>query len=197
MTDEVEALPAKQNRFDTRAFAVMTLAVAALIIAFRATGRLWWCKCGQPFLFSGDINSMHNSQHVFDAYSLSHVLHGIVFFYAIFLLGRRLPMVWKLAIAIVIEVAWEILENSPIIIDRYRAGTIAVGYEGDTVANSLSDVVMALLGFLIARRVGWKGSLAFFIAVELLMLWWIKDNLTLNVLMILAPIPAVKEWQGS
>jgi hypothetical protein len=175
----------------------MAAMLALLVIAFRLTGRLWWCKCGQFFLYSGDINSMHNSQHLIDAYSISHVLHGILFFYAIHLCAKRLSITWKIAMAMVIETGWEILENSPLIIDRYRAGTIAVGYEGDTVANGLSDVVMALLGFMLARYIGWKGSLAFFVASELFMLWWIRDNLTLNVLMILWPIPAVREWQAS
>lgn len=197
MSQVYEPLPLAKSRFDPLAICTIIATLLALVIVFRMTGRLWWCKCGEFFLYSGDINSMHNSQHVIDPYSLSHVLHGILFFYAIWLVGRRLPMIWKLAIAILIETGWEILENSPIIINRYRAGTISIGYEGDTIANSLSDVVMAVLGFLLAKQIGWKGSIAFFIASELFMLWWIKDNLLLNVLMILCPIQAVKQWQAS
>lgn len=175
---------------------MMIACLSVLVVVFRLTGRLWWCKCGEFFLWSGDINSMHNSQHVLDPYSISHVLHGIIFYFAIVLVGSRWRLGWKLAAAIAIETGWEILENSPLIINRYRAGTIAIGYEGDTIANSLSDVVMAMLGFLFARQVGWKGSVALFVASELLMLWWIRDNLTLNVLMILYPLPAVKAWQA-
>ncbi len=197
MTQVNEPLPPAKSRLDPFAIGTIVAALLALVLVFRMTGRLWWCKCGEFFLYSGNINSMHNSQHVIDAYSLSHVLHGILFFYAIWLLGRRLPAIWKLAIAVLIETGWEILENSPIIINRYRAGTISIGYEGDTIANSLSDVLMAVLGFLLARKIGWKGSVAFFIASELFMLWWIKDNLFLNVLMILYPVPAVKQWQAS
>lgn len=189
--------PKTTDRLDPRAVAIMIASLVVLVVVFRLTGRLWWCKCGEFFLWSGDINTMHNSQHVIDPYSLSHILHGIIFYYGIMLIGSRWRLGWKLAAAILIETGWELLENSPIIINRYRAGTIAIGYEGDTVINSLSDVVMAMLGFLFARRFGWKASVTAFLASELFMLWWIRDNLTLNVLMILCPLPAVKAWQAS
>ncbi len=196
MTDAETAAPTPY-RIDPRAYLVIAAAITFLIVDFRLHGRLWWCKCGEPFLVSLNINSMHNSQHLIDPYSLSHVLHGVIFFYVIQLFAPRVIISWRIAIATLIEISWEILENSPIIIERYRAATISLGYEGDTVANSLSDVAMAMMGFVIAWQIGWKWSVAFFVASELFMLWWIRDNLTLNVLMLIHPIQAVKHWQAA
>lgn len=195
MSDESDA-PATPRRIDPRAYLVIAIALGFLIAYFRLHGRLWWCKCGEPFLVSLDINSMHNSQHIIDPYSLSHVLHGVIFYFAVTLLAPKMLLSWRVAIATLVEIGWEILENSPIIIERYRAATISLGYEGDTVANSISDVAMAMIGFFLAAKIGWKWSLVFFVASELFMLWWIRDNLTLNVLMLVHPLQAVKQWQA-
>ena len=190
-------LPIPAHRFDARAPLVIALAVVFLIAKFLLDGRLWWCECGRPFIYSGEINSQHNSQHIVDPYSISHILHGVIFFFAIMPFARHVSLLWRLTIATIIEIGWELLENSPVIIDRYRAATISLGYEGDTIANSLSDVAMAMIGFLIAWRIGWKWSVAFFLASELFMLWWIRDNLFLNVLMLIHPIDAVRHWQAA
>lgn len=179
------------------AWTLSVITALLLAVALRIEGRVWWCNGGEAYLYSNDINSMHNSQHLLDPYTISHVLHGLLFFFAIRWLWPKLAVPWQLWVAISIEVAWEVAENSPIVINRYRAATMALGYEGDSVANSVGDLLAAVVGFLIAWRVGWKVSLALFVASELIMLWWIKDNLTLNVIMLLFPIDAIRRWQGA
>lgn len=173
-------------------FSVVLLAVAYL----RWQGRVWWCQQGDWSPISIVVNSPHNSQHVFDAYSLSHVLHGVLFYGFFWLLRRRMTLSWRLLAASAVEIAWEMLENSPIIINRYRAATISLGYEGDSIINSLGDVASFLVGFYIARVMGLWWSIAVFVVVELAMLWIMRDNLALNVLMLLWPIDAIRRWQA-
>ena len=173
-------------------FALLLIAVTYL----RWQGRVWWCQCGRWYPISLHVNSQHNSQHLFDPYSLSHVLHGILFFGLLCFFRRRLSLGVRAALAATIEIGWEMLENSPIIINRYRAATIALGYTGDSIANSLGDIASFVLGFYIARKLGLWRSIAIFVAVELLMLWTMRDNLTLNVLMLLWPIDAIRKWQS-
>jgi hypothetical protein len=140
---------------------------------------------------------MHNSQHLCDAYSLSHVLHGILFFGVLWLFRRRLSLNARAVIASAIEIGWEMLENSPIVINRYRAATVSLGYTGDSIINSLGDIASFVLGFYLARKLGLWKSVALFLVVELLMLWLMRDNLMLNVLMLLWPIDAVRKWQSA
>jgi hypothetical protein len=166
------------------------------VLALRIEGRLWWCACRTPTPFSTRVASSHNSQHLLDPYSFSHLLHGIIFYWALRLLLPRARVATLLLIALLIEAGWEVLENSPIIIARYRAATASLGYSGDTIVNSVGDILSCLLGFFLAQRVGWKWSIALFIAIELIMLGLIRDNLTLNVIMLLWPIEAIKQWQG-
>ncbi|MEK7127967.1 MAG: DUF2585 family protein [Patescibacteria group bacterium] len=147
----------------------------------------WW---------DGDVWSSENSQRVADAYSFSHIIHGILFFGFLFWVARRLPLKYRFLIALIIEASWELLENSPLIINRYRAVTIALGYVGDSVLNSVADVGMAALGFLIARFSKIWVSIALIIAMELGCLFWVRDNLTLNVLMLVSPVESVRVWQS-
>jgi hypothetical protein len=176
---------------------VLIAAVLGLAVVYlRWQGRIWWCECGGWSPVSVVVHSQHNSQHLFDAYSLSHVLHGILFFGVLWPFRKYLSLNTRAAIAAMIEIGWELLENSPIIIDRYRAATISLGYAGDSIANSLADVFSFVVGFYLARKLGLWWSVAVFIAVELLMLWLMRDNLTLNVLMLLWPIDAVRKWQA-
>ena len=176
---------------------VFVIALTALAVVYlRWQGRVWWCACQQLKPISLHVNSMHNSQHLFDAYSLSHLLHGLVFFGALWLFRRRVDLPWRCAIAAVIEIGWEMLENSPIIINRYRTATMALGYSGDSIVNSMGDIASFLLGFWIAKKVGLWRCIAVFLAVELAMLWLMRDNLTLNVLMLLWPIDAIRQWQS-
>jgi hypothetical protein len=171
--------------------------IGVSVVYLHWAGRVWWCACRTPTPFSADVGSMHNSQHLFDPYSFSHLLHGIIFYSALWLIPqtRRLSVGWQLAIANAVELGWELIENSPIVIDRYRSATAALGYSGDSIVNSGGDLISCAAGFLVARWLGWKGSLAIVLIVELTMLYLIKDNLALNVLMLLWPIDAIRAWQ--
>lgn len=172
--------------------AALLVTAAAILLAM---GRPPICTCGRVELWHGALDS-GNSQHLIDWYSPSHLIHGLLFYAAGYLLLRRWPVETRYLVALAIEAAWEILENSPIIIDRYRAATIALGYEGDSVLNSLSDIGFMSLGFWLARRLPVPASIALAIAFELLTLATIRDNLTLNVLMLVWPIEAIRIWQG-
>ena len=169
------------------------LVVAALLL--RSQGRIWFCSCGYVLLWAGDIWSADNSQHIFDPYSFTHILHGFGFFWLLYLIVPRLSLGWRLWIALLIESAWEVAENSSAIIDRYREATLALGYNGDTILNSLSDILLCGFGFWLARRMGWKLTLALFIATEVILAFWIRDGLLLNMLMLIHPIESIKAWQ--
>lgn len=169
--------------------------VVVLIVAMSLEGRVWFCGCGSWNPVVLDINSQHCSQHVFDAYSTSHVLHGVLIFGGLWLWRGRISAAWRLWGCLLIESAWEVLENSPLVIDRYRTATIALGYTGDSITNSLSDLACCLGGYLLASAWSWRQSVVFFVAVELLMVWSIKDSLVLNVVMLVWPLEAIKRWQ--
>jgi len=154
------------------------------------------CTCGYVELWHGALDS-GNSQHIADWYSLSHVIHGFLFYAGAWVVMRRQPIGPRLALAVLVECVWEILENSPVIIDRYRAATIALGYSGDSILNSMSDVGMMTLGFLFAARAPVWVTVCAGVALELIALAVIRDNLTLNVLMLVWPIQAVKVWQSA
>ena len=175
------------------------LAIGATLLAM---GRVPICSCGTVKLWWGVVQSAENSQHIADWYSFSHVIHGLLFYFFAHLLWRRWkwfggkPAAWALPIAVAFEGLWELLENSPIIIDRYRAVTVSFGYEGDSVLNSLSDIGFMALGFWIATKLPWRASLVLALAFELFTLAMIRDNLTLNVLMLVWPLDAVRQWQA-
>jgi hypothetical protein len=170
--------------------------VIALVVCLRLEQRLWWCACGQFNLWSGDVWGQHNSQHLFDPYAFTHVLHGVGFWFILRLLFPQMKTVWQATLVLFLEAAWEVLENSPMVIDRYRNATAAQGYLGDTLFNALGDLTACMAGYFLAHRIGWKWSLAFFITTELIMAWWIRDNLLLNIVMLVWPIDAIKAWQG-
>ena len=171
----------------------LLLATAAALLAL---GRSLICPCGTVRLWHGTVQSAENSQQLLDWYSLTHLVHGLLFYLASSILLRRWPVHRRLVAAVSVEAAWEILENSPIIIDRYRAVTMAWGYAGDSILNSLSDIGCMILGFVLAWRLPWRASLLLGVGCELLALFAIRDNLALNVLMLVWRINAVRVWQA-
>lgn len=178
------------------AWALAAAIVAASGVGLWLEGQRWWCAGGGAALWISDIWSSHNSQHVGDPYSLTHFSHGLIFYALLMLPGvRRLAFAWRLCIGTLIEAAWEVTENTDMVINRYRETTLALGYTGDTIANSLGDTGFFIAGFVVARLVGWRWALAIVAALELVLLAWIRDNLTLNVVMLLWPIEAIKQWQ--
>jgi len=174
--------------------ALVPLFIATALV-LRLEGRLWICSCGKLFLWIGQACSSNTSQHFLDPYSFTHVLHGFLFFWLIRWLAPRLNSNWQLTLAIAIEAAWEILENTNFIIERYRTATAAVGYTGDTVVNSLGDILCCTAGFIIARRLGFRRSLIAFLLMELVLILWIRDSLLLEILMLIVPIDLIRTWQ--
>jgi len=175
------------------------LAAAAIVVGAAVTllamGRPLICACGHVALWHGAVDA-GNSQHLLDWYSPSHLIHGLIFYAATWALLRRMPFRWRLVAALIVEAGWEIVENSPWIIDRYRTATIALGYTGDSVVNSLSDIGCMAAGFWLARRLPVTGAVTLAVGLELLTLWVIRDNLTLNVLMLVWPVAAIRQWQA-
>ena len=182
-----------QNR---RGFLIASLIAMLACALLYLMARPPICTCGRIELWHGALDS-GNSQHIADWYSLSHVIHGFLFYAAVWALMRRSSLGSRLAVAVAVESFWEILENSPIIIDRYRTATIALGYSGDSILNSMSDIGMMTLGFLFAARVRVRWTILTGIALELMSLYAIRDNLTLNIVMLAWPIEALKSWQSS
>ncbi|MGQ0627055.1 MAG: DUF2585 family protein [Phycisphaerales bacterium] len=168
---------------------VLTGVVLALL------GRRGWCACGEWSLWKGDVWTSHCSQHVADPYSITHVSHGLLLYFPARWLLRRVPEQWRLIVIAAIAAAWEIAENTPWVIDRYRSATMSLDYLGDSVANSLSDMLCCVAGCFIARLIGLWRTLALFAATEVFLLWYMRDNLTLNVIMLLFPLEAIKQWQ--
>jgi hypothetical protein len=177
------------------ALAALFLFAAAAVIEL-ALGRHPICTCGSIDLWVGARDSAKTSQMIADWYSLSHIVHGLLFYGALWLIARRYAIELRFVIALLIEAGWEVIENTPLVIDRYRATTAALGYSGDSVLNSMSDILMMCIGFLLARRLPvWVAVLAV-IVLELVPLFAIRDNLTLNVWMLLAPSRSVQAWQA-
>ena len=175
--------------------------VTALIIALAAGYLLWigrepYCECGYVKLWHGQVFSSENSQHISDWYTPSHIIHGMLFFGALWLVARRLSLGWRLAIATLVECAWEVVENSDAVIERYRTVTISLDYFGDSVLNTVSDVLAMVLGFFLASRLPIWATVAFILLAEATTILLIRDGLVLNVLMLTYPMDSVAAWQA-
>ena len=169
------------------------LLVAA--ITLRVQGRLWICSCGYVAFWCGDINSPENSQQLFDPYTFTHVIHGFLFAALVYLMRPKWDASWKFVGALSLEALWEVIENSAYIIERYRSETVSLGYTGDTIVNSFGDLIACLVGVLIARKLGAVRTLALTVAIEIVLLIAVRDNLTLNIIMLLFPNDAIRTWQ--
>lgn len=181
----------------TRFWLVVTAVIILVqVISQYLMGRIWICECGYVKLFEAGVNTPGNSQHLFDWYTPSHIIHGFLFYGLGWLIMRRKPLAARLALSALMEAAWEILENSPIIINRYRSATMAVGYTGDSILNSGMDMVSMIAGFFFAARAPVWLTIVIAIIFEIVTAIVIRDNLTLNVVMLVWPIEAVKVWQG-
>jgi hypothetical protein len=172
------------------------LIVSSAALVLHLQGRMWVCDCAGVRAWTSDAWNSETSQHLFDPYSLTHLLHGFAFCGLLALAAPRPARRWRLCLAVALESLWEIIENTNAVIDRYRETTAALGYAGDTVLNSVGDIVACGVGFVVARRLGWRRTLAAFALVELVLIFWIRDSLTLNVLMLLHPSEAIKAWQA-
>jgi len=198
-----EAQPTTEKHRWGLAFTLVLGMIAAAAIVLRAKGRIWWCASGDTSLWITDVWSSHCSQHLVDPYTFSHISHGLLFFIALSWVHRMMPEqwrkqftpAWRFVAAVALEVGWEILENSPMLIERYRGQTASLNYTGDSVINSIGDIVACAAGFLIAVKIGAWRAFWLVVAFEVLTLLWIRDNLTLNVVMLVWPVEAIKHWQ--
>ena len=175
---------------------VIAILVTLLVTALQLhnQGRLWWCAC-RGFLWTSDAWGSRTSQTFLDPYSFTHILHGLMFCGLLAILIRGMSWRGRLFIASAIESAWELIENTNTVIAHYREATAALGYQGDAVVNSLGDIICCGIGFMIARKLGWRRSIVVFVATELVLLIWIRDSLLLELIMLIHPINAIKVWQ--
>ena len=173
---------------------VIGFVLTATALQLHHQGRSWWCSCG-GFFWTGNAWGSLTSQTFLDPYSFTHILHGLMFCGLLTLLVRGLSGSWRLCLAIAIEAVWELIENTNTVIQHYRAATAALGYTGDTVMNSLGDIMCCGLGFMIARKLGWSRSLIVFFVTEAVLLIWIRDSLLLEIIMLVAPVDAIRVWQ--
>lgn len=178
------------------AYGLSAVVTAAMALLLYLQGRILWCKLNDYSIYVNEAwNSSHTSQHLFDPYTFTHVLHGVAFFWIAGLIFSKLSVQWRFLIAIFAEAAWEVFENSNYIIEKYRENTASLDYFGDSVANSIGDLAACAIGFAIAAKLGQWRSLAFFVLVELILMFWIRDGLLLNILMLLYPLDGIKQWQ--
>jgi hypothetical protein len=184
---------AAQKLFSRRSFFVALAMLMGFGLVLWLEGRPGWCKYGIGFYSPAWTHC--TSQHFLDPYSLSHLLHGVIFYWMLRPLAHIWSLAWRLVAALVLEIGWELIENSSWVIEHYRQHTASLDYIGDSVLNSISDVLMIVIGFYFASKVSWKWAVVVFIAFELWAIYLARDNLTFNVLMFFVPLEGVKGWQ--
>ncbi|MDK9697772.1 MAG: DUF2585 family protein [Siculibacillus sp.] len=187
---------------ETRRFVLLSLFLFAAAVSVQGAilhhaGQPTICTCGVVRFWAGDVRGPENSQQIADWYSFSHVIHGMIFYALTRLALPRAPLVAWLAVALGIEVAWELVENSPMVIERYREQALAQGYSGDSIVNSISDTAMMVVGFALARVMPARATIGVALAFEIFTAVTIRDNLTLNVIQLVHPVEAIAAWQGT
>ncbi len=187
-------LERRERQMLTGLFAAAGIVALQAVILY-AMGRHPVCACGYVKLWEGNAFGPGNSQHLSDWYTPSHIIHGFIFYFFAWALFRRASVAWKLAFAVFLEAAWEVLENTPWVIEYYRNNTVSLGYVGDSIINSVMDVFWMSLGFLVAWRAPVLVTILLALALEALAAYVIRDNLTLNILMFIYPFESVKAWQ--
>ena len=192
MAYDSRALP----RSTPAALAAVAIILAATALILLAMGRVPICACGYVKLWHGVVMSAENSKHLADWYTPSHVIHGFLFYGGLWLVGRRWPLGLRLVLATLVEAVWEVLENTPYIIDRYREVTVSLAYYGDSVINSLADILAMVAGFALARALPVWATVAVAVILELGVGYMIRDNLALNIVMLLWPMEWLKTWQA-
>ena len=182
---------------------IAALAIVALTLAVLfAMDRPPICECGYVGLWYGDINAAGNSQHLSDWYTPSHIIHGMIFYalgwllFTRWRLGGKAAARWSFTLAVALEAAWEVVENTPFVIDRYRSVTVNWGYSGDSIINSLADIGWMSLGFYLAFKLPVRITIVLAIIMEIVAAIVVRDNLTLNVIMLVYPFEFIREWQA-
>ncbi len=187
MPEPLQSLFTRRTLFATFALSILFIGLLYL------ENRPWWCEQGLGIWSAAWTHC--SSQHFLDPYSLTHVLHGVIFYWLLRPWAAKVALHWRTVAAIGLEIAWELLENSPWVVERYRQQTAALDYTGDSILNAVGDVVTTGIGVVFASQFSWKASVALFLAVELGLLYFVRDGLTLNVFMLLFPLESLKEWQ--